>query len=712
MSIFPYFYDIEVYFPSYIPIIKIKENAIQESRQPVMIWDKVTTKRVSIVVGGFFLLGIFLIAAVYIISFLLGPPSLFNDENTLYYSHSGDIIGEESGVEQRYWIDLDDMPEEVIQATLAIEDEHFYKHNGFNVKRMLGAALSDIKSLSLKEGASTLTQQYARNLYLSHEKSWSRKLKEAFYTVRLEMYYDKEAILEGYLNTIYYGHGAYGIEAASKLYFNQSASDLTLAEAAMLAGIPKGPTYYSPFNNMEKAKQRQEKVLKVMQKNGDINEETLYLSQREDIAFADKEPIKAKSLAPHFQDVVLKEASDILQLDKEDIRSSGYDIYTTLDKGLQKQLEKDIQMTIDAGSELEIGAITMKPDNGAIQALIGGINYDESKFNRATQAKRLAGSTFKPFLYYNALENGYTPSTQLLSAPTTFQLEDGQAYQPSNFNGYYANEPITLATALALSDNVYAVKTNMALGPDSLVKTANKFGIHGDLPAVPSLALGATSVSVRDMVSGYGMLANGGHEIKAHTIEKIVDRSGKVVFEREIDQPEQTLDPRTAFILTDLMTGMFDDTLDGYMAVTGSTIANELTRNYAGKSGTTDEDSWMIGYSPQLVTGIWTGYDDNRPIEKTVEKKYAKKIWADFMEEAHEDLPLKGFTVPSGVAGIPIDPETGKKATPYCPKSRVMYFEKGTEPSAFCGEHFHNRKEEKEKDENKGVFQQIFERFF
>src|SRR5699024_7066552 len=222
---------------------------------------------------------------------------------------------------------------------------------------------------------------------------------------------------------------------------------------------------------------------------------------------------KTTSFAPYFQDTVLKEASDILQLNKEDIRSSGYDIYTTLDKNLQKQLQHNVQMTIDSRSELEIGAMAMEPESGAIQALIGGTDYEESLFNRATQAKRLAGSTFKPFLYYNALKKGYTASTKLLSAPTTFQLEDGNAYQPSNFNEYYANKPITLATALALSDNVYAVKTNMALGPESLVTTAKKFGIHEKLPAVPSLALGAAGVSVRDMVSGYSMLANGGLDV-------------------------------------------------------------------------------------------------------------------------------------------------------------------------------------------------------
>ncbi|HLQ72186.1 MAG TPA: PBP1A family penicillin-binding protein [Bacillota bacterium] len=678
-----------------------------------------TIKKLSILLGGFFLLGISLMIGVYIVSFLLGPPSLSSEENTIYYSHAGDVIGEESGVEQRYWLDLDDMPEHVINATLSIEDANFYKHHGFDLKRIAGAAWADIKSLSLKEGASTLTQQYARNLYLTREKSWTRKLKEAFYTIRLEMFYSKTDILEGYLNTIYYGHGAYGIEAASKRYFDKSADDLTLAEAAMLAGIPKGPSYYSPFNDMEKAKQRQSKILKAMQDNGFINEKAYQSSHEEALTFADNEPIQATSLAPYFQDNVLKEASDILDVSREDIRSGGYHIYTTLDKDLQKQLQKDVETIMGTDGDLEIGAIAMEPDTGAVQALIGGRDYDTSPFNRATQAKRMVGSAFKPFLYYAALNNGYTASTQLLSAPTTFQLKNGQAYSPTNFNGYYANEPITLATALALSDNVYAVKTNMSLGTGKLVHAAKQFGIAGELPNVPSLALGSASVTVSNMTKAYSMLANGGHKVHAHTIEKIVDRNGKVVFQNESGTTEQILDPRTTFILTDLMTGMFDHTMDGYMSVTGAPISDQLTRNYAGKSGTTDSDSWMIGYSPQLATGIWTGYDDNRSIEKVKERTYAKKIWATFMEQAHKNTSLKGFQVPSGVKGIPIDPETGKRATPDCPKSRVMYFEKGTAPISFCGEHNPDKSGNENNDddvpvnrEKKGLFRRIIEKFF
>src|SRR5699024_10015501 len=311
-----------------------------------------------------------------------------------------------------------------------------------------------------------------------------------------------------------------------------------------------------------------------------------------------------------------------------------------------------------------------------------------------------------------------TPTTMLMSKPTAFKLEDGEVYQPSNYNGYYANEQITLAQALALSDNVYAVKTNLTVGPEKLVNTAEKFGFTSDLPAVPSLALGTASVTLENMVTGYGMLANGGYAIEGHTIEKIVDRDGNTVFEREQKKSDPVLDPQTTFVLTQLMTGMFDRSLDGYMSVTGSSIANQLSRTYAGKSGTTESDSWMVEYSPSLVTGIWTGYDNSKQITKTAEKAYPKNIWASFMEDAHKDADGQKFDVPPGVVGVAIDPESGKRATPYCDTSRVMYFDKGTEPERHCTLHMPDEQKEPNpngeppQEDDRGFFDKVFDSLF
>jgi len=655
----------------------------------------------------FIAIGIFSLLAIYVVAFLLGPPELKGHQTTIIYDNTGEIIGKEHGLQTKEWLSLDEISPTLIEATLLIEDQNFYDHHGFDYKRIVAAVLKNISSASLKEGASTLSQQYARNLYLSPEKTWTRKISEAFYTIRLEMFLSKEEILEGYLNTIYYGHGAYGVEAASNYFFNKSANDLTVAEASMLAGIPKGPTYYSPLNDEENANDRQQLILNKMLDEDAISKQEYAKASAEKLVYSSSD--EETELASFFQDEVVVEASKLLDIELDEIRSGGYHIYTTLNRDLQYKMESAIDQQIDPQSEVETAAITMDPSTGAILAMMGGRDYKQSTYNRAMDARRMPGSTFKPFLYYTALEHGYTASTKLMSTPTTFELENGQVYQPSNFNGYYAHEPITLASAIALSDNVYAVKTNMFLGPEKLVQSAEHFGLTGEFPAVPSLALGTASVTVEEMTAAYGMLANGGERISGYTVEKIIDGNGKKVFEKETDNGKQVLDPKKTFILTHLMSGMFDQEMNGYTSVTGSSIADELTGYYAGKSGTTNSDSWMIGYSPSLVTGVWTGYDDNRAMEVVAESSYSKEVWAAFMEAAHDGKNSGDFSMPAGVVGIPIDPVTGKRATPACEKSRMMYFEKGTEPEGYCTE---DNQKESETEDDKGILERWFDLFF
>ncbi|WP_249869357.1 transglycosylase domain-containing protein [Oceanobacillus saliphilus] len=666
------------------------------------LWPKMLIHKIMLCL---FVSGFLTVGFIYLLAFLMGPPKLAGDQSTIIYDNAGAVIGEERGTHTSTWLELDDISPIVIDATIAIEDQHFFEHSGFDYRRIVAAVLKNATSLSLKEGASTLSQQYARNLFLSPEKTWSRKFKEAFYTVRLEMFYSKEEILEGYLNTIYYGHGAYGIESASFYFFNKSVMDLTVAEASMLVGIPKGPTYYSPLNNEENATERQRLILRTLLEKEILSEaeHTAALEEKLVYSITPEDP----GPAPYFRDHVLQEASILLDLDPSTVRVGGYHIHTTLNSDFQQQLEADIRNTIQDGSDIETSAVSMDPYSGAVVAMVGGRDYRKSTYNRAVHAKRMSGSTFKPFLYYAALHYGYTASTQLMSKPTAFAMEDGKVYQPSNFNGYYANEPITLAQALALSDNVYAVKTNMYLGPEKLIETAEQFGLKGNFPAVPALALGTASVSVEDMTVAYGMLANNGRSISVYTVEKISDRNGKTVYEKKQDKAVQVLDPKKAFILTHLMTGMFDVEMNDYTAVTGSSIANNLTRVYAGKSGTTSSDSWMIGYSPSIVTAIWTGYDDNRPMQIVAENSYAKEIWARFMEAAHEGQAQDVFAMPSGVVGLPIDPTSGKRATPDCTQSRIMYFEKGTEPRDYCTEH-----EYEESEDDRGLFEKWFDVFF
>ncbi|MFT4416985.1 transglycosylase domain-containing protein [Fredinandcohnia humi] len=646
-----------------------------------------------------------------------GAPPLAVPLSTLLYADDGTLIGEERHQgETRYWVSLEEMSQPVIDATLSIEDRSFFTHHGFDYKRIAGAIIADIKAMAKVQGASTITQQYARNLFLEHEKTWDRKLTEAFYTIRLELNYSKNEILEGYLNTIYYGHGVYGIEAAANYYFGKSASELSLAEASMLAGIPKGPSRYSPFVNEEKAKQRQKIVLASMVQNGLLSDKTAKTALEEELVYTTKENIERVEVAPYFQDVVKNELYTKLKLDKHTIETGGLRVYTTLDPELQKVAEEKVQSYIHKDSEIQLGFVAMEPKNGEVKALIGGRDYTESPFNRATQAERQPGSTFKPFLYYAALEKGYTPSTQIRSEVTTFSYDDDRStYTPHNYNNYYANDTISLAQAIALSDNVYAVKTHLFLGEDTLIKTAKKLGITSKLEKVPSLALGTSGVKLLEMVNAYSTIGNGGNLRKPVFITKVENYKGEVIYEND-QKPKQVLDPDTAFVTTHLMTGMFDSKLNDYTAVTGTTISKKLTRFYAGKSGSTRTDSWMIGFSPQLVAGIWTGYDQNKTLDLVAEKQYAKNIWASFMEEAHKDKTPLPFTPPEGVVGVYVDPASGLLATKDCPVSRLTFYKKGTEPTEACTKHAEagdqkEKKHKKEDKEEKGFFKRIFDWF-
>ncbi|HLR73037.1 MAG TPA: transglycosylase domain-containing protein, partial [Pseudogracilibacillus sp.] len=366
--------------------------------------------------------------------YIMGPPPIDMEVTTIFYDQSDEAL---EPMTDQQTLSLDEVPTTILTATVITEDRNFYSHYGFDFKGIIRAIWKNIKTQSLKEGASTITQQYARNLYLTHEKTWLRKVKEAFYTIRLEMFYTKEEILTGYLHAIYYGHGAYGIEEASQVYFDKNASELTLAESAMLAGIPKGPTYYSPFNDEEKAINRQKGILKQMLQADLITQADYYEAIEETLEF-DEPHVQEESFANFFTDTVLKEASTLLHGDEQVVLSGNYHIYTTLDKDYQQQLEKLVMEDVAEKSELEIGVLSIDSKSGAIIGLMGGTSYKDSSFNRVIEAKRMVGSTFKPFVYYTALEQGFTPSTMLLSEPTTFELEENQTYEPKNYNGYYA----------------------------------------------------------------------------------------------------------------------------------------------------------------------------------------------------------------------------------------------------------------------------------
>ncbi|HEK9100941.1 TPA: PBP1A family penicillin-binding protein [Bacillus pseudomycoides] len=624
---------------------------------------------------------------------IMGPPPIAVPQTSTFYANDDTVMGQSNGMQNRYNVSLDQISPYVREATLSIEDQRFYNHHGFDMKRIAGAIVADIKAMAKVQGASTITQQYARNLYLDHDKTWKRKALEAIYTIRLEVNYNKNHILEGYLNTIYYGHGAYGIEAASRLYFNKSASDLTLAEASMLVGIPKGPSVYSPYVKEERAKTRQSIILDEMVEQGYITKNQASSAKKEKLAFASLETKKVTEIAPYFQDAVQSSLLHDIGLDEQTLQRGGLRIYTTLDQKLQTIAEQAVKDTIPETTSIQTALVSMNPKTGEVAALVGGKDYKESQFNRAIQAARQPGSTFKPFLYYAALEKGFTPATRLKSEYTVFTLGDGVSkYKPKNYKDYYADDFVTMAQALAVSDNVYAVKTHLFLGEDSLAKTAKQFGITSSLKDVPSLALGTSPVKPIEMVGAYSMFANGGKQVKPTFIRRVVDNEGNILYDAHL-QSKQVLDKNNTFVMEEMMTGMFNDKLSGYASVTGHSLLPKLSRTYAGKSGSTETDSWMIGFTPQIVTGVWVGYDRPKSISNPAEQGYAKKIWAITMEKGLDGQPKKDFKQPSDVVAVNINPENGKIATKSCPVSVKMYFTKGTEPTEYCIDHVDDKEE-------------------
>lgn len=685
--------------------------------------DVITPKRIKITLKTlraitFISLLLLVFLSTVILSIVLyakwqGPPSLSVPQSTIIYASDGSKIGELHNGQKRYWVNLDDISQHVINATISIEDQSFYEHNGFDYKRIAGAALADIKAMAKVQGASTITQQYARNLFLKHEKTWQRKANEALYTIRLEQNYSKDNILEGYLNTIYYGHGVYGIQAAANYYFGKDASKLTLPEAALLAGIPKGPNLYSPYVNREKAVERQHVILHTMQNEGYLTEKQLQEAVSTELVYKTKTEKVEKGFAGYFQDAAMSELSDKLDLDVQVVQTQGLKIYTTLDVNMQEKAEEIVAETISKESDIQTGMVAIDPKTGYVKALIGGRNYEESPFNRAIQAKRQPGSTIKPLLYYSAIMKGFTPGTEMKSEPTSFSYDDGKAtYKPSNYNDYYANDFITMLQAIALSDNVFAVKTHMFIGMEELIKTGELMGLSTKIKRNPSAALGTSPVRLVDIVNAYGILGNGGKKIEPTFITKIEDAKGEVIYKADREK-EQVLNEQAAFVTTHMMKGMFDTSINDYTSVTGHSIADSLTRDYAGKSGTTSTDSWMIGMAPQLVTGVWTGYDKGKTIDLVQERSYAKTIWSTFMEEALDKQSVKAFRPPDGVVGVYINPANGKLATEECPVRRLTYFIAGTEPTQYCEEHIDelNGSEEEQKPEEQkkeGWFDKYF----
>ena len=601
-----------------------------------------------------------------------------NANNIALYDKDGTVFFMGNGTNE--WINIEDISKNIIDATISTEDKNFYNHFGFDFFRIAKAGWTNLINGKALQGASTISQQYVKNLFLEFDKTWERKWNELWLTLNIEIHYSKDEILEGYLNTINYGHGMYGVMNASKFYFGKSAQDLDLAEAAMLVGIPKSPSNYSPLINYDLAKERQRLVLSQMVKNDYITEEEMNEAYSENLEIIGKKNNINLSTVMYYQDAVMKEL-ETLDIPKSFLDTGGLKIYTAFDINAQKILEEKVNYNLKNNADLQSNAIMMDPNNGRIIALLGGRDFSSSQYNRSTSSYRQVGSVIKPILYYDALENGFTASTCFTSEESTFVFSNNQEYSPHNASDVYANKPISMAAAIAYSDNIYAVKTLLFLGSDSLVSMANRLGITSKMKSVPSLALGTSEMNIIELTSAYSTFANLGNKVSPHLILKVLDKDDNVLYEAS-EEKELILNPSLVFILNNLLTNTYDSSMIDYNYPTVMGIAKKLKRKYSIKSGTTATDSWTVGYTPDVVMSIWVGYDDNKNITNK-DYMYSKNIFADTMEEYLKDKKENWYEIPSNVVGVLVDPISGKLISDKnsTNKKKILYYLKGTEPN-------------------------------
>lgn len=623
----------------------------------------------------YFVIFIFLaLFGFYLYAYITPKIDVQSSNRIILYDDSDEVFYQNTATSS--WVSLDEISPYAIKGIVDTEDKNFYSHNGFDYMRIMKALYNDIKAGNLKEGASTISQQYIKNLFLTFDKTWERKLEEAYLTFELEVHYNKNEILEGYMNTINYGAGNYGIEEASLYYFNKHAKDLTLAEASIIVGIPKNPTYYNPVYYYDNAKTRQKIVLNSMFNMGHIAKEEMENAYNEELSFYGKKSSNFIVSSLYYKDAVMDELNSIDEIPKSLIETGGLKVYTYLNSDAQRNLENIISEEMENTGELEVGAMIRSPKNGAIVALIGGTNYNETEYNRVTKAKRQVGSTFKPILYYSALENGMTATSTFVSEKTTFSLGEDESYSPSNFADKYANKSITMADALVLSDNIFAVKTHLFLGTDNLKNTAKRMGIKTSLPSNASLALGTSEINMVDYSNAFQTLANYGIRNNPVYIKKVTDLNDNVIYEAKYEE-ENVLDKRYVYILNEMLTNSYNYDYIDYASPTLLSVKNLINHKYAVKSGTTDTDYWVVGYNPEALVLVWNGYDDNRSVEK-VSSKITKKIWARSIEAYLGEKESAWYNIPRGVTGAIVNPISG--STTDLSVKDLMFYVKGTEP--------------------------------
>jgi penicillin-binding protein 1A len=610
------------------------------------------------------------------------------DETTLIFSADNKILGRLHREENRQVVPLSQISLPLQKAVIATEDPNFYNHHGLDFIGILRATFKNLIYGRIVEGGSTITQQLARNLFLTHKKTVIRKFSEIILALQIERRYTKEEILELYLNQVYFGHNAYGIESAANLYYGKHASELSLAESSLLAGLIRGPELYSPYRNFKGAKSRQLFVLNKLLEHKMISEKNAKLAAAESLEFSPQNLKRYAGVAPYFITHVLKELLD--KYGEEMVYHGGLRVYTTLDTSLQSAAEHVITSFVTKeGSHYNFSQsalVSIDPRTGYIKAMVGGADFYESKFNRVTQAKRQPGSSFKPFVYTAAMEQGISPGAILVDEPTTFEVFPNKwnpkgTWSPKNFNKKF-NGSVTLRYALEKSLNIPAVKLLERVGIQSAIDVARRMGIKSHLEPGLALSLGVSEVSLLELTSAYGVFANSGIRVEPTSITKIENRDGVIIYKHTILE-KRALDTNIAAVMIDLMKGVL---------LRGTGVRGQINRPAAAKTGTTEEfkDAWFVGFVPQLVTGVWVGNDDNTSMKGVAEVAICPRIWKEYNIRALANEPILTFPKPERLIKTRICKTSGKPVGPYCPVEDeywAYYWEKDITEDNTCDIH-------------------------
>ncbi|MCK9419366.1 MAG: PBP1A family penicillin-binding protein [Nitrospirae bacterium] len=599
------------------------------------------------------------------------------------YSDNNKLLAE-FFVQNRTPVVFADVPDMLIKALIATEDTRFYGHLGLDLRGIIRALYRNIRARKVVEGGSTLTQQLAKVLFLKPERSYSRKFKEMILALRIEQRYTKQEILSLYLNQIYLGSGAYGVEAASRIYFGKHAKELNIAECALLAGLPRTPKYYSPFKSPQSALGRRAYVLNRMVATGIISR--AQAEEAKKVPLPIQTAVKAGGTAPYFVEYVRQKVEE--RFGSSILYSGGLNIYTSINDELQNYAEQAVAAGIlkiesrhklHVRSPLQAALFAIEPATGRIRAMVGGRDYGQSQFNRTLQAMRQPGSAFKPVIYAAALDHGFGASDILDDSPLTIKLDRNKNWLPENFSRTYQGA-VTLRKALIESLNVPTIRLLDKIGIDQTIQYARKLGIKSTLNPYLSLALGSSDVTLAELTAVYAVFDNHGIRMGPISILSITDSTGRLLYSNDA-VPTQAIKPETAYLTTDLLKGVIEQGT-GWKA-------RELGRPAAGKTGTTNDyrDAWFIGYTPSLVTGVWVGYDDQTSIgHRETGARTALPIWLEFMIKAHADRIPEDFIAPEGVLLRQIDPRTGLLSTEACKLSVRGAFLPGTEPRQYCNE--------------------------